>query len=75
MECEKNLSGLICPYPVVEAIKEIDKMRVGETIIFIVDDPLAIKSIPYELREYKDIIVNVEKINGGWKIKVTKRGS
>ncbi|MBN2065866.1 MAG: sulfurtransferase TusA family protein [Candidatus Thermoplasmatota archaeon] len=73
MQCERNLSGKICPYPVVETIREVEKMRAGETLNLIVDDPLAIKSIPYELREYPDISVNIEKISQGWKIQITKR--
>lgn len=69
---EINLNGRICPYPVFEIVKEVNKMRSGETRTFCVDDPLAIKSVPEELSDYVDIKVNIKNRKKGWKIIVSK---
>lgn len=70
---EINLDGKICPYPVVEIVKEVAKMRSGEKLTFCVDDPLAIKSVPEELEEYEGLEIQIEKRSKGWNIIVTKR--
>ena len=70
---EIDLEGKICPYPVVEIIKEVAKMRKGETLTFCVDDPLAIKSVPEELEDYDDIEIKISKRSKGWNIIVSKR--
>jgi len=63
-----NLMGKICPYPVVNIIKEVDKMRSGEKKTFVVDDPLCIKSVPDELEDYEDVTITINKIDKGWEI-------
>ncbi len=67
-----DLIGRVCPYPVVEVVDAVDHMRVGETRLFLVDDPLAVKSIPEELEEYEDIKLEIVKEEGVWLIKVTR---
>jgi TusA-related sulfurtransferase len=73
MDDEINLDGKICPYPVVEIIKEVAKMRKGETLTFCVDDPLAIKSVPEELKEDEDIELKIAKRSKGWNIIVSRK--
>lgn len=70
---EIDLDGKICPYPVVEIVKEVSKMRKGETLTFCVDDPLAIKSVPEELEDYDDLEIEIKKRSKGWNIIVRKR--
>jgi TusA-related sulfurtransferase len=71
-ESKIDLMGKICPYPVVNIIREVDKMRSGETRIFVVDDPLCIKSVPDELEEYDNFKVTILKIEKGWEIKIMR---
>jgi TusA-related sulfurtransferase len=70
---EIDLHGKICPYPVVEIITEVAKMRKGETLTFCVDDPLAIKSVPEELEDYDDLEITIKKRSKGWNIIISKR--
>ena len=70
---EIDLVGKICPYPVVEIIKAVDRMRSGEKLTFSVDDPLCLKSVPDELEDYEDIEIIVDKMEKGWKIQISKR--
>ncbi len=69
---EKDLVGQVCPYPVMNIIRDVDNMQSGQIIKFVVDDPLAVKSVPEELDEYDDIVVQINKYNGGWEIVITK---
>lgn len=65
---EIDLRGKICPYPVVEFVRTVDTMKSGEERIFLVDDPLAIKSIPEEMEDYSDIDIEITKKEGHWSI-------
>lgn len=67
-----DLKGQICPYPVVKVIYEVEQMEKDSERIFLVDDPLAIKSIPEELEEYDDMEYSVEKEDDHWKVKITR---
>jgi len=69
---ELNLQGKICPFPVMHIVREVEMMRSGETLKFIVDDPLAIKSVPEELEESPDLSVTITKTDRVWEIVVVK---
>ncbi len=71
-ESKINLCGKICPYPVVDIINTVDHMNKGETKIFLVDDPLAIKSVPEELEDFDDVSCSIDKQKGMWQITITK---
>ena len=67
-----DLITKFCPYVVVDIIREVGKMRSGETYTFLVDDPLAIKSIPEELGEYDDLSISIHQYKKGWEIIVSR---
>ncbi|NCD33850.1 MAG: sulfurtransferase TusA family protein [Spartobacteria bacterium] len=67
-----NLCDEICPFVVVDIVRESLKMPAGSTRTFIVDDPLAIKSVPEELEEHGGFSVTVEKHEDGWMITVVR---
>jgi len=69
---EINLLGQFCPFPVMNIIREVDRMRGGEVVRFNVDDPLAVKSIPEELEDYSDISISITKNDKGWDIVISK---
>ena len=71
-----DLRGKICPYPVVQIIETVDNMDAGDGMIFLVDDPLAVKSVPEELEEMDDfgnIVLHIEKCTGFWKIMIARK--
>ena len=65
-----NLCGKICPFPIFLIIELVDKMQPGDSLSFLVDDPLVLKSAPEELEEYPGITHSVEKVPEGWVISV-----
>ncbi len=70
MKAEESLIGKVCPFPVVELINRVENMESGEEITFLIDDPLAAKSIPAELEEFGDVSFSLEKHEKIWKIMV-----
>ena len=69
-----DLCGRICPYPVVEIVREVERLRPGQTLRCVVDDPLALKSVPEELEEFPDVSITINKHSAGWEV-VVKRHS
>jgi len=67
-----DLQGKLCPFAVMCVIKGVDKMQKGEKRTFLVDDPLATKSIPEELSEYSDVDYKITKLGKGWSIAIKK---
>jgi TusA-related sulfurtransferase len=69
-----NLIGKVCPYPIAEIIYEVDRMSDDAKLVFLVDDPLAIKAVPEELEEYEDegISHEIEGRTGYWEIIISK---
>jgi len=69
-----NLIGKVCPYPIAEIIYEVDRLDDNDRLVFIVDDPLAIKAVPEELEEYDELSYNIESRTGYWEITISKTG-
>lgn len=67
-----NYNGQICPYPVVKIIECVEKMEPGQKCRFCVDDPLATKSIPDELEEFKNIQYEIVRKRWFWEIIIQK---
>jgi len=57
-----DCTGLYCPEPIFRTRIELDKMRPGETLEILADDPAAkedikslVKRLGYELLEFKSV--------------------
>ena len=67
-----DLSGRLCPFIVMHILRSAGRMEKGERASFFVDDPLAIKSVPEELEERGEFVVQVNKEKAGWVITVSR---
>lgn len=63
-----DFRGKLCPYCVMSIIREADLLEAGQALQFLVDDPLALKSVPEELEESENYSIVVDKIDNGWSI-------
>jgi len=70
---EIELLGKNCPFPIMHIIRAVDMMRPGEKLQFLVDDPLAIKSVPEELEEYPDLSFEITPRGRLWVIDIYRR--
>jgi len=71
-EREIDLADKVCPYIVVHVLREVGAMHKGEVRLFRVADPLATRSVPEELADYKDLSVSVKPVGNGWQIRVAR---
>ncbi len=69
---QKDLTGILCPYCILDVLRVVEKMGKGTANSFIVDDPLAIKAIPEELEDEDDLKVEIERLKKSWKILITR---
>ncbi len=69
---EINLVGQFCPFPVMRIVRDVDLMRPGETLRFLVDDPLATKSVPEELEDYRDLSISITPRDRNWEIAISR---
>jgi TusA-related sulfurtransferase len=58
---EVDLRGKLCPYPIAHVVFEVDMMEKGDKKVFLIDDPLAKKSIPEELEDYNSLNIDIFK--------------
>ncbi|RJP62071.1 MAG: sulfurtransferase TusA family protein [Candidatus Auribacter fodinae] len=66
-----DLRGKFCPFPIIEVVQRVEVMESGECKVFLVDDPLAIRSIPEELEEFEYLDINIKKNNDYWEVIIT----
>ena len=69
---EIDLLGQLCPYPVVNLIREALRLEPGQTALFCVDDPLALKSVPEELSEYEGFSLEIVEKPRHWELIISR---
>ena len=69
---EVDLLGKLCPYAVVEVVRRVERMGEGQTLDFLVDDPLAAKSIPEELAEFDGVEFELMRLDRSWRVHVER---
>lgn len=67
-----NFNGQVCPFPVINSIKQFKQLLPGDTLEITTDDPLAMKSIPEELAE-SGVDIVVEKRDFDWLIIINRK--
>ncbi|HNQ23112.1 MAG TPA: sulfurtransferase TusA family protein [Phycisphaerae bacterium] len=68
-----DLCGKICPYPVVAIVREVARLRPGQKLRCMVDDPLALKSVPEELEEFPDVSLTISSRGSVWEVIVKRQ--
>ena len=71
METELDLRGLYCPIPVLRTREEIEKVKIGDLLKVMADDPAAEEDLKRWAKRTGQEVVNVKK--EGEQITVTIR--
>lgn len=66
-----DLRGQICPDPLTQTQAAVKRMGAGETLIVLVDYPLAVESIA-RWAEREGLKVSIEKLGGEWRLTLEK---
>jgi len=70
-----DVRGYVCPYPVIYARKAMDKLRPGEVLETITDNPPSCENVPRALKDDGHEVIAVEKVEDGvWRIVARKGG-
>lgn len=73
MNEELDFSDKMCPFLVMYILQEVAKIHKGDSKAFLVQDPLALKSIPEELAEISDLEVRIDKADKThWRITIAR---
>jgi tRNA 2-thiouridine synthesizing protein A len=59
-----DLSGLLCPLPVLKARKRLSQMQAGELLYVIATDPMAAIDMPHFCTEQGHLLLATEKADG-----------
>ena len=69
-----DVRGYVCPYPVIYTRKAIAKIKSGEVLEVLTDNPPSCENVPKSVREEGHEVKSVEKVEEGvWKITIVKR--
>lgn len=60
--------GLVCPQPLLEALKRLRGMKPGQTLEVFGDFPLSKEEIPAGVKEAGHEVVSVQESGGVWRI-------
>lgn len=59
-----DVCGKICPYPDMETMVTLKKMKKGEILELLLDYPLSLERIPRTLQKQKHKLLKTEQIDG-----------
>ena len=70
-----DVTGYTCPYPVIFTKKALARLKEGEVLEVIIDNPPSCETVPNAAREDGHEVMGVERLGGGmWRIVIRKRG-
>ncbi len=59
-----NVCGKICPYPDMDTMTTLKKMKKGEVLEVLLDYPLSVERIPRNLKKQGHKLISVEQLDG-----------
>jgi tRNA 2-thiouridine synthesizing protein A len=69
-----DVRGYVCPYPVIYTRKAIARLKRGEVLEVITDNPPSCENVPRAASEDGHEVMSIERVEVGvWKIVIRKR--
>lgn len=69
-----DLRGYVCPYPVLLTMQALSKLKTGDVIEVIIDNPPSCETIPSAVRRRGHKVLDIKKEGKGtWRI-IIERG-
>ncbi len=69
-----DVTGYTCPYPVIYMRKAISKLKPGDVLEVVTDNPPSCENVPRAARDDGHEVLGVERVGDGvWKIVIKKR--
>jgi tRNA 2-thiouridine synthesizing protein A len=68
-----DLSGLLCPLPVLKARKKLESMTSGEVLVVIATDPMSMIDMPHFCTEQNHVLLSAEKQGESFNFQIRRR--
>jgi tRNA 2-thiouridine synthesizing protein A len=68
-----DLSGLLCPLPVLKARKALEAMTSGSELVVLATDPMAAIDMPHFCNEQGHILLSHEKTAETFKFRIKRK--
>ena len=68
-----DLSGLLCPLPVLKARKALEAMASGETLEVVATDPMSMIDMPHFCTEQGHKLLTAEKLGESFRFRIERR--
>lgn len=69
-----DVKGLVCPYPVIYTRKALSRLKPGDILEVLTDNPPSCENVPRAVREDGHEVIDVIRVEEGvWKITIRKR--
>ena len=68
-----DLSGLLCPLPVLRARKKLEAMVSGEVLEVIATDPMSMIDMPHFCTEQNHTLLSAEKLGNSFNFRIQRR--
>ena len=60
-----DVQGVLCPLPVIKAKKSLKSLKIGETLLVLTTDPVALIDIPHMCNQFGHKLVQSQKTDAG----------
>ncbi len=69
-----DVRGLVCPYPVIYTRKALSKLKPGDELEVLTDNPPSCENVPRAVKEEGHEVLEVKRVEEGvWRIVIKKR--
>lgn len=68
-----DLRGMVCPYPVLYTRKALEKLKAGEVLQVVLDNPPSLETVPASVKASGNDVLEVKEVEPAvWSIKIRR---
>lgn len=68
-----DVQGMLCPLPVIRAKKQLKSLEVGETLLVLTTDPVALIDLPHMCTQFGQTLLETKNTDVGHSFLIRKR--
>lgn len=67
-----DVQGMLCPLPVLRAKKNLKSLKVGETLLVLTTDPVALIDLPHMCAQFGHTLLEIKNTDAGHSFLIRK---
>lgn len=67
-----DVQGMLCPLPVIRAKKHLKALEIGETLLVLTTDPVALIDLPHMCTQFGHTLLDTKKTDVGHSFLIRK---